>query len=70
MKEIAEALGRGLKIPTKSIPAQESEAYFGWMNGLVSLDLVGSSETTRKKLGWKPTGPSLISDLDKMAYAV
>jgi nucleoside-diphosphate-sugar epimerase len=69
MKEIAEALGRGLKIPTKSIPAQKSEAYFGWMNGFVSLDLVGSSENTRKKLGWKPTGPSLIADLDKMAYA-
>ena len=70
MKEIAEALGRGLEaFWTKSIPAQESGAYFGWMNGFVSLDLVGSSETTRKKLGWKPTGPSLISDLDKMAYA-
>jgi hypothetical protein len=39
------------------------------MNGFVSLDLVGSSENTRKKLGWKPTGPSLIADLDKMAYA-
>jgi nucleoside-diphosphate-sugar epimerase len=69
MREIAEALGRRLKIPTKSIPSQESEAHFGWMNGFVSLDLVGSSENTRKKLGWKPTGPSLIADLDKMTYA-
>jgi len=28
----------------------------------------GSSEWTRKALGWKPTGPGLIEDLANMKY--
>jgi len=28
-----------------------------------------SSAQTRERLGWHPTGPGLISDLERMRYA-
>lgn len=68
MKEIAESIGRGLKLPVKSLSPEEAAAHFGWMNMFASADLAASSEKTRKKLGWNPTGPSLISDLDQAQF--
>jgi hypothetical protein len=32
-------------------------------------DSPASSEQTRKKLGWQPTGPSLIADLEQLQVA-
>jgi nucleoside-diphosphate-sugar epimerase len=69
MREIAEAIGRGLKIPVKSITPQEAPAHFGWLAIFAGGDLQGSSAQTRKKLGWNPTGPGLIADLDRMDYS-
>jgi nucleoside-diphosphate-sugar epimerase len=68
MKAIAEALGRGLKVPVASITPEEAEAHFGWLAMFIGLDLSASSAITRKKLNWKPTGPGLIADLDGMDY--
>jgi hypothetical protein len=36
----------------------------------VGRDLIGSSEQTQRRLGWRPTGPGLINDLDRMQYFV
>jgi len=69
MKAIAEALGRGLKVPVKSITPDEVEAHFGWLAMFARLDMPSSSAITRKKLGWKPSGPGLIADLDGMDYS-
>lgn len=69
MRDIAEAIGRGLKVPVKSISPEEAQAHFGWLNTFVSHDLAGSSAKTRKNLGWNPTGPGLIADLDLINYA-
>ena len=69
MKAIAEALGRGLKVPVKSITPEEVEAHFGWLAMFARMDMPASSAITRKKLGWKPTGPGLIADLDAMDYS-
>jgi nucleoside-diphosphate-sugar epimerase len=68
MREIAESLGRGLKLPTVSITQEQAAEHFGWLGMLVSHDMAASSALTQKWLGWKPTGPSLISDLDKAAF--
>jgi nucleoside-diphosphate-sugar epimerase len=70
MREIAEAIGRGLKVPVKSISADEAPAHFGWLSAFAGLDLQASSAITRKKLGWNPSGPGLISDLEKMNYSL
>ncbi len=68
-RQIAEALGRGLNVPVVSIPAEEAAEHFGWMGMFVGMDMPASSAGTQAKLGWRPTGPTLISDLDAMKYA-
>ena len=68
MKAIAEALGRGLKVPVVSIKPEEAEAHFGWLARFAGHDMPASSALTQQKLNWKPTGPGLIADLDGMDY--
>ncbi len=65
-RAIAETLGRRLRIPVKSIAPEEAQAFFGWLAMFAGLDLVGSSQKTQKKLGWQPTGPRLIADLEEL----
>jgi nucleoside-diphosphate-sugar epimerase len=66
IRDIAEAIGRGLKVPVKSISAEEAPAHFGWLAMFADHDLPASSEITRKKLGWNPTGAGLITDLEQL----
>lgn len=68
-REIAESLGRGLKLPVVSIAPEEAAAHFGWMAMFVSLDMPASSAWTQKRMGWHPTGPTLIADLDEGRYS-
>ena len=68
MRQIAESIGRGLKLPTVSIAPEQAEAHFGWLALFVGHDMPASSALTQKWLGWKPTGPGLISDLDKAEF--
>jgi nucleoside-diphosphate-sugar epimerase len=68
LRDIAEVIGRGLKIPVKSIPAESAPAHFGFLAGFIGNDLIASSALTRKKLAWNPTGPKLLEDLQKMDY--
>jgi nucleoside-diphosphate-sugar epimerase len=67
-KEIAEAIGRGLKVPVVSITPEEAAAHFGWLGVFVKWDIPASSAQTRARLGWSPMGPSLITDLENMRY--
>lgn len=69
LKAIAEAIGKGLRIPTVSIPAREAEAHFGWLGLFASADIPASSALTRKWLGWQPKGPSLLADLAEGRFA-
>ncbi len=42
----------------------------GWRWAMFAgMDMPSSSAITQKKLGWKPTGPGLIADLDGMDYS-
>ena len=68
MREIAEIVGKGLKLPVRSITAEEGLSYFGWMGHFASRDLGASSAKTRRALGWEPTGPGLIEDLAKLEW--
>jgi nucleoside-diphosphate-sugar epimerase len=69
-RDIAEAIGAGLKVPVVSLSPEEAPAHFGWMAMFTSLDMAASSEWTRKALGWTPTGRGLIADLQAMDYGV
>jgi nucleoside-diphosphate-sugar epimerase len=66
LRDIAEAIGRRLKIPVTSIAPEEAQAYFGWLAMFAGHDVLASSAQTRKKLGWQPTGPGLIADLEEL----
>lgn len=68
LREMAEAIGHGLKQPVVSISPEEAREHFGWLAGFVGYDLPASSALTQKRLGWRPTGPGIISDLNNMRY--
>jgi nucleoside-diphosphate-sugar epimerase len=68
VREIAEAIGRGLAVPVRSITAEEAPAHFGFLAAFFSLDCPASSASTRTLLGWEPVQPGLIADLDEGHY--
>jgi len=55
-------------VPVTSIDPADAAAHFGWLGGFIGLDSLASSAATRELLGWQPTGPSLIEDLDAGHY--
>jgi nucleoside-diphosphate-sugar epimerase len=66
MRDIAMAIGRRLKLPVKSIAPEDAPALFGWLAMFAGHDMPASGEQTRNKLGWRPTGPKLIADLEQL----
>jgi nucleoside-diphosphate-sugar epimerase len=70
LRDIAEVIGRGLKVPVVSMSPEEAAVHFGWIGMFVGRDAPASSALTRKRLGWNPTGPGLIADLERMNYSV
>ena len=69
VRDIAEAIGRGLKVPVVSKSSEEAAAHFGWLGMFVGRDLTGSSVRTQRPLEWRPSGPGLIADLEQMRYS-
>ena len=63
LKEIAETIGKRLAIPVLSVPLEKAVEHFGPFGHYAAMDILASSERTRKTLGWEPTGPGMIEDL-------
>ncbi len=70
LRDIAEVIGAGLKMQVESITPEEAREYFGWLATLATIDLAASSKLTRRRIGWNPTGPDLLTDLRNMDYGV
>jgi nucleoside-diphosphate-sugar epimerase len=68
IRAIAEVIGRHLDVPVVSVPAGEASEHFGFLAGFLAADNPVSSTLTRALLGWQPTHPGLIEDLDKGHY--
>ncbi len=68
VREIAEVIGRGLKVPVISVSPEDAPAHFGWLGAFMGFDMPASSAQTQDQLGWHPTGPGLIADLEPMRY--
>jgi nucleoside-diphosphate-sugar epimerase len=63
-RAIAEAIGRGLNAPSKSVSAEQAAQVFGGFLGMIAqLDNLTSSARTRELLGWKPTHAELLADI-------
>jgi nucleoside-diphosphate-sugar epimerase len=67
-RTIAEVIGRHLDIPAVSIPPDDAVEHFGWIGRFWAADTPASSALTRERLGWQPTGPGLIDDLEEGHY--
>ena len=68
IRDIAEAIGRGLDLPVTSITTEQAQAHFGFLAGFLALDMPTSNALTRELLSWEPSGPQLIADLDQGHY--
>ena len=69
LKDIATAIGRGLNVPVTSISQEQAQEHFGFFGFFVGRDCPVSSARTREQLGWTPTGPTLLTDLENMRYS-
>jgi nucleoside-diphosphate-sugar epimerase len=69
-REIAEAIGRAFDLPVASVPTDDVQDHFGWISNFFAMDGRATSTATQELLGWTPTGPTLIEDIDAGAYSV
>jgi nucleoside-diphosphate-sugar epimerase len=67
-RDIAATIGREVGVPMVSISATDAAERFAFLGGAVGVDNPTSSEVTRKVLGWEPTHPGLIEDLEHGHY--
>ena len=67
-RTIAEAIGKHLGVPVESCDPGDAETHFGWFTMFAGMDVPASSARTRALLGWEPSGPTLLEDLDRADY--
>lgn len=63
-RHIAEVIGRRLGLPVEP----RGREHFGWFADFTGADMSASSERTRAALGWTPSGPGLLADIDQPGY--
>jgi len=62
-RDIAQTIGQGLGVPVAAMSGAEAATHFGWMSAFAGKDMSARSHKTRERLGWQPTGPGLLADL-------
>ena len=67
LRDIAEVIGKHLNVPVVSKSHEEAADHFGWLAHFVAFDIPASSQWTQEQLGWRPRGPGLISDLQRLS---
>jgi nucleoside-diphosphate-sugar epimerase len=67
-RSIAEMIGRQLNIPASSLSTKKAAKQFSFLAGVAATDNPSSSKRTREQLGWEPTGPGLLADLNGPSY--
>jgi nucleoside-diphosphate-sugar epimerase len=69
-RDLAEAIARRLGLPAVSVPddALMTPGYFGFLTNIVTQSYPTSNLVTRRTLGWEPTQPGLLADLDNGHY--
>jgi nucleoside-diphosphate-sugar epimerase len=67
-RQIAEVIGRRLNVPVIRKTSEEAAQHFAWFAHFAAIDVPASSQQTQQSLGWRPSEPGLITDLDRPAY--
>ncbi len=62
VRDIAAIIGQRLGLPVESVPQEN----FGPFGAIFAMDQPATSAHTRKTLGWQPTHPSLLEDLENI----
>ncbi|MFD7920640.1 SDR family oxidoreductase [Streptomyces sp. NPDC059740] len=62
VRDIATVIGRRLDLPVKELPQE----HFGPFGPIFAMDQSASSAHTRNALGWHPTHPGLLEDLENI----
>jgi nucleoside-diphosphate-sugar epimerase len=62
VRDIATVIGRRLGLPVEAL----AEEAFGPFGPIFAMDQPSSSAHTRETLGWRPTHPSLLEDLENI----
>lgn len=68
LRDIAEAIGRSLKVPVVSLSPEEAGPHFGFVGAFAGMDMPASSALTRERLGWAPKQAGLLADLAEPHY--
>jgi nucleoside-diphosphate-sugar epimerase len=68
IRQVAETIAAKLDLPVVSVPADEAGEYVGWLDRFWVFDCPASTQITRDLVGWQPTGPGLIADLEEGHY--
>jgi nucleoside-diphosphate-sugar epimerase len=68
VRDIADAIGRHLRVPVTAVEREKAIDHFGWLGAFFSLDVQASSAITRELLGWRPTRIGLLDDLEQGHY--
>lgn len=68
IREIAEIIGKRLSLPALSRSAEEVAGALGLIGQILAMDATSSSKLTQERLGWLPTQPGLIDDLERGSY--
>ena len=68
LRDIAAVIGRRLGVPVVAKSPEEAAEHFGWFARFAAMDVPTSSERTRALLGWDPTQPGLLADIDQPGY--
>lgn len=69
-RDIAEAIGRAFDLPVASIEPDDVAEHFGWIGRFFAMEGSATSSATQELLGWTPTGPTLVEDIEAGAYSV
>jgi len=68
-RAIAETIARHLGVGVSAVePGEAAQQHFGWMGPFFSMDVRASHALTTELLGWEPTHPGLLADLDEGSY--
>ncbi len=68
IREVAEVFAAHLGVPAISVSPEQAGDYLGWLGGFWGIDSPASAQITRDLLGWQPTRPGLIADLEEGHY--
>jgi nucleoside-diphosphate-sugar epimerase len=66
---IAQTIAEKLGLEAKSITQDEAPQYLGFLADFASLDNPISNDITRQVLGWEPTHPTWVEDVQSNAYS-